>query len=702
MNWKTDRMMTRTLTLIGGLLLGSGLAMAQQETPFHCQADELHLIKPLDQFTTEELAEMEAAREALEAHTRDFAEGWSEGSRSNYIITVVFHIIHDNGPENISDAQVFDAVRILNEDFNRQNSDWQNVRSEFLGIVADVGIEFRLAKKDPQGNCTNGITRTQSTLTYQGDQAMKNLIQWPRNRYMNVWIAASAGGPNTLGYTFRPNAVNNNPTWDGIVMVHSATGAIATSNPTRGRTLTHEVGHWLNLAHTWGNSNTPNLPENCNDDDGVADTPNTTGVQSCNLNSATCGSLDNVENYMDYSFCFKMFTNGQATRMIAALTSNTAQRNNLWQTNTLNLTGVLDEPQLCAAVFTANTNVICAGGSVTFSDQSYHGVQTRSWSFPGGSPATSTEENPTVTYAQDGEYPVTLTVSDGVNQVSTTQNSTVTVLANPGAATPVLEGFEDYSNLANSPWTVVNPNGNATFAITTAAAFSGTRSVRLQNSTSIAGQRDELVSNTYDMTGANGIVISYRYAYAQRTAGNDDRLRLYVSNNCGQTWSLRQQLRGSNTLNTGGTVTGSFVPNGPGQWGFAEVTNISAANEVGEFRFKFEFESDGGNNVYIDDININGAPVSVEELLPGNNGALMVVPNPASGEARAIFNIDGNGTVRLELLDVLGRQVQLLHDGSMGRGEHRVELPIQGLQSGLYFVRLQQGAQSQVQRFVVK
>jgi PKD repeat protein len=623
--------------------------------------------------------------------------------RATHIVPVVFHVIHNNGAENISDAQILDAMRILNEDFNKENADWPGVKAEFLSLVADVGVEYRLARKDPQGNCTSGITRTVSTLTYQGDQAMKNLIQWPRNRYLNVWVAASAGGPNVGGYALLPGGAAFFPSGDGIVMNHTFVGSIGTGNPSRSRALTHEVGHWINLQHTWGGSNTPGLASNCNDDDGVADTPNTTGTQGCNLNSSSCNTLDNVENFMDYSFCFKMFTLGQKTRMIAALNSSTAQRNNLSTPANLTFTGVEGAPQLCAAAFSSNTNTICAGSQVTFSDESYHGVQTRTWSFPGGSPASSTDASPVVTYPEAGSYPVTLTVSDGSSNLSTTSMDHVLVLAVPGSAPPLSEGFESHASLNDSPWSVVNPSGTNPWSITEAAAYSGNKSIRIQNVANMAGQTNDIISGTIDMSGASAIQVNFRYAYAQRITSNDDRLKVYASNNCGQTWALRQQLRGINTLNTAGaTVTGSFVPSGPGQWGYSEVGNIGSTYHVADFRLRFEFESAGGNFVYLDDININGAPVSVEEILLGGSNALMVVPNPAEGEAQVAFDLARHGQVRMDLVDVLGRQVMALHDGNMGSGLHRIDLPIGRLQSGMYLVRLVQGEQSRVARFTVK
>ncbi|MEX1131792.1 MAG: M43 family zinc metalloprotease [Flavobacteriales bacterium] len=694
--------MKHLLPLLAFGLLAASTSAQDHSTPFQCHTGGAEFNATLHGNDPVLMQAMADEAEALEEQTRAFAEGGE--LRSNYVVPVVFHIIHNGGAENISDAQVIDAMRILNEDFNRENSDWQNVKAEFLGIVADVSIEFRLARKDPNGNCTNGITRTVSTLTYQGDQSMKNLIQWPRNRYLNIWVGASANG--AAGYALLPSAAQFLSTQDGIVLQHTYVGSTGTGIPQRSRALTHEVGHWINLAHTWGNSNNPALASNCNEDDGVSDTPNTIGWTTCNLNGATCpnsqgiAQLDNVENFMDYSYCSKMFTNGQKTRMIASLTSTTAQRNQLHQASNLTFTGVEGAPQLCAALFNSTSRSVCSGASITFNDVSYHGVATRTWNFEGGTPATSTVPNPTVTYSQPGNYAVTLTMSDGTNSLTNNATSFITVLPSTGAPVPLIDGFEGYSDLANSPWSVSGLGSNS-FTLTSAAAFSGSKSVRMVNTSSMAGQINELVSSTHNMNGVSGINISFRYAFAKRSTANDDRLRFFVSNDCGQTWSLRQQLRGSTNLSTAPNTTASFVPNGGDQWGFTEITNISNAYHVGNFRFKFEFESDGGNNVYIDDININGAAVGIDDLLGAGN-AMVVVPNPAAQEARVMLDLKQAGAVRLELLDVLGRSIHVFHDGNMAQGRHQVEVPMGQLHSGMYFIRLQQGSLVRVERFVVE
>jgi len=685
--------MTRSCTALALLVLLAPGASAQQ---LPCKHNDPAHLEALHGNSPELLDAMQLANDELEEWTANF----SEGARSTYTIPVVFHIIHNYGSENISDAQVIDAMRVLNEDFNRQNPDWQNVRPEFLSLVANVDVEFKLARKDPNGNCTKGITRTVSTLTNQGDQSMKNLIQWPRNKYLNIWVCANADG--AAGYTLTPGSVAIFGTADGIVMNHTYVGAIGTGNSSRSRALTHEVGHWINLEHTWGGSNNPGVASNCSTDDGVADTPNTIGWTTCTLSGTTCNSLDNVENFMEYSYCSKMFTLGQKTRMIAALTSSTAQRNQLITTSNLTATGVNQPDVLCAAVFTANRRVICQGGTVTFTDESFNAVTSRTWSFSGGLPATATDPAPTITYNAPGTYTVSLTASNGASSQNSTQTDYITVLPAPGASAPFQEGFESISGFAAPEWMVENPQGDNTWTVTTAAAYTGTKSTRIVNTAAMNGRSDALMSRTVDLSGATQIVLSFRHAYARRTSSSDDVLTIHTSTNCGANWSLRKIMRGTTTLPTAPVTTSSFIPNGPAQWAYTEVTNIAAGtNSVSNFRFKFEFESDGGNNIYIDDINLNGQPVGIDELIPSAN-AIMVAPNPAEGAAQATVVLAQGGQTRIEVIDMTGRTAAILHEGRLPLGTHRFDLPVRALQAGAYFVRMTQDAGMRVSRFVVR
>ncbi len=683
-------------------ILAPALAFPQ-DAPFNCSTHGLqHLSRFLDGHP-ERVQQIQETDHQLEVFTADFAHDFdARGGGNTYVIPVVFHVIHDNGPENISDENVQDAIRVLNDDFNKLNADWDNVKEEFLDIVADVGVTFRLAGLDPDGNCTSGITRTQSTLTNNGDQDMKDLIIWPRERYLNVWVCAYAAG--AAGYTQTPGNVDGfwGETTDGIVVKYDYIGALAPSSPSHSRTLTHEVGHWINLRHCWGPTNDPGLAENCDLDDNVSDTPNTEGWTSCNRNGATCGSaLDNVENYMEYSYCSKMFTNGQKTRMLAALNSGTADRDNLWTLDNLELTGTSDPQALCAAAFASDARVICLGTQVEFNDQSYHGPTSWQWSFPGGEPATSQEENPVVTYNTPGTFAVELTVSNGSGSVSTTSTNYITVLNSVGAPTPYTESFETMgTDLDPAQWTVLNEDNDAyTFAMRGDAGYTGSHSVRMRNHGNTDARIDELMSPTVDLSQESTVMLTFRYAFARRAAANDDILRVYISNNCGDTWNMRKQLRGSIDLFTTPDQNSPFTPSGQDQWQQAVITNISSSFLVENFRFKFWFESDGGNDLWLDDINLSSNTVGLDETAGVDGAELSVVPNPTMNDAVAVVTLAKAGNTRVELMDATGRSVMLLNNGRMNAGTTRVTIPANALDQGVYLVRVQQENRTRVTRF---
>lgn len=692
----------RTLVALFAAASIAAPVLAQREPTIYCTTHDHKRIAELNGNDPVKLAAIAAADAQLDAFTAEFeANGMAKGG-SNYVIPVVFHIIHNNGPENISNDQVDDAMRVLNNDFNRLNDDWDDVRPEFLGIVANVGITFKLAQIDPNGDCTNGITRTISPLTNDGTQDMKDLIQWPRNKYLNVWVAASADG--AAGYTYTPGAVSSSfsAPMDGIVLLHDYVGTIGTSQVSHSRTLTHEVGHWINLRHVWGPTNEPGLDDNCNETDNVSDTPPTEGWTSCNLNGNTCTSpLDNVENYMEYSYCSKMFTEGQKTRMLAALNSSTAQRNQLWTPANLAATGVDQPGAVCAAEFSSNLRVVCVGSPVQFTDLSYNNVVQWDWAFPGAVPATAVDSNPSVTYTTPGVYDVTLTAGDGNGTVTTTKDDYILVLPSTGTTVPFTESFETVSAIPGTEWTVANDNSDEAFELTTTTAYSGGKSVRLRNYTSQATNVDELFSGTYDMTASTDISISWRFAFARRNSDNDDVLRLYVSKDCGATWNLRRQLHAQTDLSTAPDQNSQFTPSGQSQWGYEVVDNILSTYNVADFRFKFWFESDGGNNLYIDDININGGPVGIGEFL-GSGHDMLVVPDPVLDAAELIFTNEHQGNVRIDVLDALGREVAHVYNGVLVPGDQRLQLPVGALGAGLYFVRVAGTDATRAVRFAVR
>ncbi|MCK6650729.1 MAG: hypothetical protein L6Q66_13820, partial [Bacteroidia bacterium] len=167
-----------------------------------------------------------------------------------YTIPVVFHVLHINGSENISDAQIQDQINILNRDYRKLNADTAAVVPAFQGIIADCKIQFALAKIDPNGNCTNGIDRIYSHKTENANDDSK-LNPWPRDKYLNVWVIKTMESVGTAGYAYYPSATSTYlAPKDGIIIIHQYIGSIGTANVTNSRALTHEIGHWLNLSHT--------------------------------------------------------------------------------------------------------------------------------------------------------------------------------------------------------------------------------------------------------------------------------------------------------------------------------------------------------------------------------------------------------------------------------------------------------------------
>jgi PKD repeat protein len=632
--------------------------------------------------------------------------GYSSQNRAQlpiYTIPVVFHVLHQNGTENISDAQINDQIRILNEDYRKQNADISAVVSSFTSVAADAEIEFRLAKKDPSGNCTNGIDRIFTPLTNAADDNSK-LNPWPRNKYLNIWVVKSIGTSGVAGYAYLPGTAPSAGE-DGILILSTYIGSIGSGSVNTSRALTHEIGHFLNLQHTWGNTNNPGVA--CGNDN-VTDTPVTKGHTSCQLSDATCtsGVIENVQNFMEYSYCSKMFTTGQKTRMRNALGSALGQRSSLWTSTNLTATGVSTPAVLCTADFQSNnpTNTVCAGNSLTFTDISWNGNPTSwSWTFPGGTPSTSTDSVPVVLYNTPGIYSVSLTVSDASGSVSTTKPGYVTVNSNVATYSTAFysESFEGAA-IPNTEYIVRNqsPGGN-TWVQTSTAAATGTKSIMISNLSNSATYVDELIGPSIDMTAISGSspVLTFKTAYAQRTSTDADKLQFYVSTNCGNTWILRKSLTGA-TLTSGGVVTGTFTPNST-QW-LTQTVNLAGYVTQPNLYFMFRFTSDGGNNIFIDDINIYGTSATgVEDL--ASSTEFNIYPNPIDQSTVIAFNLNKRENIDVSVIDVLGREVTKVFNGELNEGDHQFALAEQSkLTSGMYFVRVIVDGKSFTKKMMVK
>jgi len=901
--------MRSIFTFIAFFLAGlSALSLQAQEPVKRCGTDDVLR----EWFATHpgELQSLVANEQAYDVAMQN--KGKSPQSTTVYTIPVVFHVLHQNGPENISDAQIFDAISILNRDMRKLNPDTITIIPKFQPLLSDIRIEFRLAKLDPQGNCTNGIDRIYTSKTNYGDDSAK-VNPWPRDRYLNIWTAKNLL-QGWAGYAYYPSAATGSlSVHDGLMVLADYVGSIGTSTPYKSRTITHEVGHWLDLGHPW--NTTINISINVGlacGDDLVNDTPITKGHTTCpdlltpdcmispftngvfdfssvttssgandptashpdydslsitpfaavglsgnaaiagefsftgwptgaangatsyaslsgsldparyyevtlvpkpsssmsltgikfNINrSATgprtyalrssrdgfaanltasltpanpnlsvqagnvffyntdassseagsaivlsgapftnesapitfrlyawnaednlgsfsiddvslqgsTGVIENIQNYMEYSYCTNMFTTGQQQRMRTAVESAISGRSNLWSAANLALTGVSAPTTTCAPKpdFYASNTRICKGNQVTFTKSVMNGAETsRSWTFQGGTPPTSTAVSPVVTYSAAGVYSVSLSTTNaaGTGTISKVQyirvDNTTADIPFSGSYT---EGFES-PTILDYTWQVndIDNNGHK-WSYAAGAGTNGSNAAGLNAFGNYREDLDELISPSFDLTNAQNKSFTFKVASASTAAPGIDsvaELKVFFSTNCGNSWALRGTYNRANLFNNPAS-TSAFVPSGSTVWTQKSIS-IPSIFQTSNVRVKFQYRSSyTGNNIYIDDVNISET-VGIDEMAL-EEGSLTLFPNPTSGSANLRYTLASDATVSLQIMDLLGKQVHQSAPSRQNAGEHAFTFSKQshGLGNGIYLVKLTVDGHTQVRKLIV-
>jgi hypothetical protein len=282
------------------------------------------------------LAESESYRQRcaqFENRALAYESGMRAPARVGVVtIPVVVHVVHNpaSPAENISKAQIDSQIDVLNQDFRATNPDRVGVPSVWTNLIADCEIEFKLAEADPDGNPTDGVTRTTTDKTaFVADEndvkssATGGADAWPSWDYLNIWVCGDLRDGfdrRILGYAQFPGG---RPETDGVVIANPFFGTTGTARDPfhLGRTATHEVGHWLSLRHIWGDDGS-----GCASGDLVDDTPNQAreNFGKPTFPHVTCNNGPNGDmfmNYMDYTDDAEMFmfTAGQSMRMSACL-----------------------------------------------------------------------------------------------------------------------------------------------------------------------------------------------------------------------------------------------------------------------------------------------------------------------------------------------------------------------------------------------
>lgn len=624
-----------------------------------------------------------------------------------FTIPVVVHIIYDDDESNISRAQVLDAIRLLNLDYRRMNADTVNTRGIFKSRAADIEVEFALAKLDPNGNCTNGITRTFSNLTNGAGNNVKSLINWNNKKYLNIWVVASinspSGQPDVLGYAYQPFPGGNNFITDGIVIRHDQMGNVGTAlKPTLGgvqlgRTLTHESGHYLGLDHTF-EGGCFGLGDNC------ADTPPVFEANyGCNLTANSCTNdvpdlPDMTENYLDYSDgdCMNMFTIDQKNIMRFSLSSAT-YRNQLVTSATATSTGIAANQVLpCAPTsdFASDKNIICEGESVQFIDQTYFGNPTSyTWTFAGGNPSTSSQKNPIVTYAQKGNYDVELTTTNAAGSNTYSYRGYVSVRSQNN--TPYINTFGDNFELypiPNENWHVNPGIDTSSFRYFSKTAYAGQSCVTLQNFYGLTGETDEMISHAIDVSNSTAIDLRYNYSFVERASGNSDKLRIYISDDCGQSWTQVANRQGPllRTLTT--KIDTAWWPTQASHWKQG-VQNLSQfALNTNYILIKFEFQHGGGNNFYLDEVQIN-TTIGTEDLF--STDKIRIYPNPA--QELVTVELPATEFAQANLLDITGRIIAKQQTAS-----GIATFNLASLEKGIYIIQVNQDGELSNHKVLVK
>lgn len=413
---------------------------------------------------------------------------------ATYQVPVVVHIIHNSEAvgmgKNISDAQILSQISVLNKDYKRLNADAVNTPSEFLPLAGVFDVEFVLAKQSPEGLTTNGIVRVQgpkTSWTMNDNYEIKSLSYWPAEDYLNIWVCNLT---DYLGYSQFPvsglpgleNSSTNRLT-DGVVIAYNVFGSSddgafdLQANYTKGRTTTHELGHFFGLRHIWADDN-----GGCNGTDYVDDTPNQAGSTSgCPAHPrVTCTDVTAMfQNYLDYTNdnCMNLFTQGQVGRMVTVI-ENSPRRASLTTShglstpspvaNDLGIKGIIAPlAGECSAPFVPAVEIRNYGNNTVASARirlRKDGVitETKDFNFsPGLSPLASTTANFSPISFSSGNHNVafeillTNAVADA-NALNNTEDQDVSIPQN--ITVPFVENF----NAMPATWSTVNPDQSIT------------------------------------------------------------------------------------------------------------------------------------------------------------------------------------------------------------------------------------------------
>jgi hypothetical protein len=631
-----------------------------------------------------------------------------------YTIPVVVHVVYNTPEQNISDEQIASQIKVLNEDYSLNNANFASTPNAFKALAGNANIQFVLAKRDPNGNPTNGITRTStSTVSYGNTDDMKYTSKggkdgWDASKYLNIWVCKLNG---VLGFAYFPGA---SPKIDGVVIAYDCFGTIGTAAPPfhLGRTATHEVGHYLDLRHIWGDES------DCTGDDLVNDTPihkdanyecRTFPYKICPL---TTSNGEMYVNYMDYTpdDCMTMFSQGQVNRMLSALTNERASLltsdggtpfNFKNDAAILKLISPTASENACgsitpiAALTNLGTDTLKSVDIVMYLNSQL--VATKKWTGALAPLANTQVTLDNLTFSNSSNNLVIYTASpnntNDENKTNDTVKTTVVNIVNTNL--PLFESFES-GNFPPANWGISNPNNNITWEQSNAASYVGTKSLVFKNfnaDSDINGQHDEIISPKFKAHANANLSFYYAYKVYSDPFVASDTLTISVSTDCGKTKNVIFKKGGQELVVTSPSFTTLFyIPSNQSEWKKITLPLTAYANQ--NITLYFDNRTEYENNLYIDSIYVNADSVlGLNE--PESNESVRIYPNPSSGKVNIQMR---GGYDHLTCFNLFGNPVKELENTD----NEISTLDLSTLNKGVYLINIIKGGQSFWQKIVVQ
>lgn len=335
--------------------------------------------------------------------------------------------------------------------------------------------------------------------------------------------------------------------------------------------------------------------------------------------------------------------------------------------------------------FTANNTAVCPGGEVTFNNLSLNATSGVEWTFEGGQPESSTESSPVVTYAESGFYTVKIKAINGEVADSLIITNCIQVLNNENA--PYTEDFEEQTeDLVD--WIVSEPEQNITWEFNPAVGFLSENSVFVENYNLIGNGQVELTSQVIDLSQLDTAFISMRAAFARKSDSGYEALRVFINTDCSDEWTFKKVFPASSSLPSVEPTDVYFTPENEDEWNYLVVTNIQPEERTENFRFRFIFYNNGGNNIFLDDINLSESNVLSTYDQSEFTGEVKLYPNPTTDNVNIALTLTNAETILLHLMGADGKL--LFQDGphEMSQGTQNINLSLGGMPPGSYILEV--------------